>query len=254
VVDELVALPSRHLALELLDFLVGEFHHGAGFEADHVIVVWPDLELEDRMPAGEVMADDQAHLLELREYAIDGGEADILAGSRQPAVQLFGTDMLGSAFAERFEDPQSRPRRLEPGVPEILPLHHLGSAMMRRDYPPATSLRPVTTMQHSVTTRRKLLAVLLAGAVAGGCVFRVDVQQGNLLDEADIEAVQPGMTRSQVRFLLGTPVVEDPFHQDRWDYMYYLRVGRSRKPIQRWLIVEFDGDIVRTLRKDVPIG
>jgi outer membrane protein assembly factor BamE len=97
-------------------------------------------------------------------------------------------------------------------------------------------------------------ALLLLAAGLSGCVFRVDVQQGNLLDQADIEAVQPGMTRSQVRFLLGTPVIEDPFHQDRWDYMYYLRAGRARKAIQRWLIVEFDGDAVRAIRKDVPIG
>ncbi len=100
--------------------------------------------------------------------------------------------------------------------------------------------------------RRRFL--LLATALAAGCVYRVDVQQGNLLDENDIEAIQPGMTRSQVRYLLGTPVIEDPFHQDRWDYMYYLRAGRARKPIQRWLIVEFDGDVVRELRRDVPVG
>jgi outer membrane protein assembly factor BamE len=100
--------------------------------------------------------------------------------------------------------------------------------------------------------RRRFL--LLAAALVAGCVYRVDVQQGNLLDENDIEAIQPGMTRSQVRYLLGTPVIEDPFHQDRWDYMYYLRAGRARKPIQRWLIVEFDGDVVRELRRDVPVG
>ena len=69
---------------------------------------------------------------------------------------------------------------------------------------------------------------LLAGWL-GGCVYRLDVQQGNLLDQTDIEAIQPGMTRSQVRYLLGTPVAVDPFRTDRWDYMYYLKPGKSRK-------------------------
>lgn len=96
--------------------------------------------------------------------------------------------------------------------------------------------------------------VFLAGiaAAAAGCVYRVDVQQGNLLDDLDVEAVKPGMTRSQVRFLLGTPVVEDAFHHDRWDYVYYFRRGRSSREEKRWLIVTFSDDKVAEIRRDVP--
>jgi outer membrane protein assembly factor BamE len=93
---------------------------------------------------------------------------------------------------------------------------------------------------------------LAAGLAA--CVYRVDVQQGNLLDDQDIDAIQPGMTRSQVRFLLGTPMVEDAFHRDRWDYVYYLRQGRRRREEKRWLIVSFAEDKVTEVRKDVPFG
>ncbi|MCC7258565.1 MAG: outer membrane protein assembly factor BamE [Gammaproteobacteria bacterium] len=99
-------------------------------------------------------------------------------------------------------------------------------------------------------TRRSLLA--LAGATLAGCVYRVDVQQGNLLDDTDIEAVKPGMTRSQVRFLLGTPVVQDPFDKDRWDYVYYFRRGGTRREEKRWVIVRFADDKVTDIRKDVP--
>ena len=89
---------------------------------------------------------------------------------------------------------------------------------------------------------------------AAGCVYRVDIQQGNLLDDQDVDAIQPGMTRSQVRFLLGTPIVEDTFHRDRWDYVYYLRQGRGRREEKRWLIVSFAEDKVTAVRKDVPFG
>lgn len=89
--------------------------------------------------------------------------------------------------------------------------------------------------------------------LVSACVYRIDVQQGNLLEETDIEAVQIGMTRSQVRFLLGTPVVQDTFHQDRWDYIYYFRKGRSRYADRSWLIVHFDGDRVRQVDTDVPV-
>ena len=98
-----------------------------------------------------------------------------------------------------------------------------------------------------------ILYLLLAGAFAftPACVYEVDVQQGNKLEPKDIESVKVGMTRNQVRFLLGTPVVADVFRDDRWDYIYYFRPGRSKKPERRWLIVWFDGDIVTQIQRDV---
>ena len=83
------------------------------------------------------------------------------------------------------------------------------------------------------------------------CVYELDVQQGNKLEPADIEKMELGMTRNQVRFLLGTPVVSDPFHNDRWDYIYYFRPGRSDTTERRWLIVWFEGDVVREIQRDV---
>lgn len=100
--------------------------------------------------------------------------------------------------------------------------------------------------------RRALVTALMT--IVAACVYRVDVQQGNLLDDKAIDAIQPGMTRSQVRFLLGTPIVEDAFHQSRWDYVYYLRNGRSQREEKRWLIVTFAEDKVTEIRKDVPFG
>lgn len=99
---------------------------------------------------------------------------------------------------------------------------------------------------------RILLALVLL--LSSACVYRVDVQQGNLLEASDIDAVKVGMTRSQVRFLLGTPVVDDFFHNDRWDYIYYFRKGRNRRADRRWMIVYFDDDLVRSIDRDVPVG
>ena len=70
--------------------------------------------------------------------------------------------------------------------------------------------------------RRVLLGMTL-GALASGCVYRINIQQGNFLDQAAVDQVKPGMTRSQIRYLLGTPMVADPFAKDRWDYIYYLK-------------------------------
>jgi outer membrane protein assembly factor BamE len=93
----------------------------------------------------------------------------------------------------------------------------------------------------------------LAVILLGGCVYRVDVQQGNLLDQDDIDQVEVGMTRSQVRFLLGTPVVRDSFQLDRWDYVYTFRQGRSREVERSWLVIHFDGDVVSRIEPDAQL-
>ena len=94
-----------------------------------------------------------------------------------------------------------------------------------------------------------LIVGLGLGALASGCVYRINIQQGNFLDQAAVEQVKAGMTRSQVRYLLGTPMVADPFVKDRWDYIYYLKKGRSRHVDSRRVTVYFDGDKVAKLDK-----
>ena len=94
-----------------------------------------------------------------------------------------------------------------------------------------------------------LAAVLLLGA----CIFRIDIQQGNLLEESVIDQVAVGMTRSQVQFLLGSPMVADSFHENRWDYTYYFKQGRSQEVERRWFIVYFEADRVVNLDKNALI-
>ncbi|MEJ2604195.1 MAG: outer membrane protein assembly factor BamE [Gammaproteobacteria bacterium] len=102
----------------------------------------------------------------------------------------------------------------------------------------------------AVASRAVVITALAALAVgAGGCVYRINIQQGNLLDEAQIEQLEIGMTRKQVRFLLGTPMVDDPFHQERWDYLYYLRIGRKDPLKSHMLTVHFDGDVVSRIER-----
>jgi outer membrane protein assembly factor BamE len=112
---------------------------------------------------------------------------------------------------------------------------------------------------HVTSTKQKRLSgpitlFLACALVLTGCIYRIDIQQGNLLEQEAIDQVEVGMTESQVRFLLGTPMVEDAFHQDRWDYMYYFRKGRARKAEKRWFIVHFTEDKVSRLERDVPIS
>lgn len=92
-------------------------------------------------------------------------------------------------------------------------------------------------------------AALLAATLLSGCVYKLDTQQGNLLDAEQVDAVELGMTRSQVRFLLGTPMVADPFSRDRWDYLYYFRAGKGGATRRSHVIVHFEGDTVSRIEK-----
>lgn len=86
-------------------------------------------------------------------------------------------------------------------------------------------------------------ALLLAAAIgASGCVHRIPIMQGNFLEQKDIDRVSTGMTRVQVRALLGTPMIADPFHQSRWDYYYYFKNKTMDEPRRQHFVVHFDTD------------
>ena len=98
-------------------------------------------------------------------------------------------------------------------------------------------------------TPLRLLLLLTAFALTA-CVYRAAISQGNLVKQEDLDQVEIGMTRSQVRFLLGTPLIDDPFHADRWDYVYYLKLGRKDAGFKRWVSVFFTNDVVSDIQKD----
>jgi outer membrane protein assembly factor BamE len=71
--------------------------------------------------------------------------------------------------------------------------------------------------------------------------YRIDVRQGNMVTQDMVAQLKPGLSRDQVRFILGTPLVTDMFHTDRWDYVYRFKPGRGEVE-QRRLVVYFDED------------
>jgi len=80
--------------------------------------------------------------------------------------------------------------------------------------------------------------------------YKIDVQQGNQVTQDMVEKLKPGMTRSQVRFLLGTPLVVDPFRNDRWDYVYlYYKAGQLTE--QRRISILFEADKLKRVDGDV---
>jgi outer membrane protein assembly factor BamE len=103
--------------------------------------------------------------------------------------------------------------------------------------------------------RLALPTLLLACSTffASGCVYKMSIQQGNYLVTDSVSQLKEGMTRSQVRFLLGTPMVPDAFDDSRWDYYYFFNSRKFEKPLKRRLTVYFaDERVQRVENQGVP--
>jgi outer membrane protein assembly factor BamE len=75
--------------------------------------------------------------------------------------------------------------------------------------------------------------------------YRIDVRQGNYVDQDMVAKLRPGMTRDQVRFALGTPLVTDMFHADRWDYVYRFQPGKGEVQLRRLVVFFVDDKLAR---------
>lgn len=124
MIDDLEAVLARDLVLEPLDVRVEEFHHLAGVEVDHVIMVAAFVQLVAglRRPAGTVVEHVLAHQaggFELVQHAVDRGQADVLALVDQQAVNVVGGDVLLVGTVEQLQDAQPREGDLEAGLAQF---------------------------------------------------------------------------------------------------------------------------------------
>jgi outer membrane protein assembly factor BamE len=98
-----------------------------------------------------------------------------------------------------------------------------------------------------------LLVALLSGCSSWGFpgVYRIDVEQGNIVTQEMVDQLDPGMTRRQVRYILGTPLLQDSFNRSRWDYVYTVRNGNTLKQEDR-LSVYFEGENLTHFTSTIP--
>lgn len=125
------------------------------------------------------------------------------------------------------------------------------STLFLRDFPPKIHMRSYFP------------AAILATSLLAGCSFdsivgvvdpyRIDVRQGNYVDQDMVSQLKRGMTREQVRFVLGSPLVVDMFRRDRWDYVYRYKPG-SGEAEQRVISVFFVDDLLDHVTGDVQGG
>ncbi|MEA3291183.1 MAG: outer membrane protein assembly factor BamE [Pseudomonadota bacterium] len=99
---------------------------------------------------------------------------------------------------------------------------------------------------------KKTIATLLLSLSLTSCiVYKIDVQQGNVVTQEMLAQVEPGMTKREVKSRLGTPLVVDPFHANRWDYYYSIKEGRRQKKRRQSVTLLFDGDILQSIEEQL---
>jgi len=115
-------------------------------------------------------------------------------------------------------------------------------------------------------TKHLLTSLTFVGLLAlAGCsfpgVYKIDIQQGNVVTQDMIDQLRPGMTRRQVRFIMGNPLLVDTFHANRWDYLYSLQPGGGERQQERMSVlfngndqlVGLSGDFMPGVSKDQAI-
>ena len=108
----------------------------------------------------------------------------------------------------------------------------------------------------------KIILIIAFSIIISGCakhadgsfkiplVYRVDIQQGNVIEQSMIDKLKPGMDKAKVRFIMGTPLLVDPFHSNRWEYIYSLEPGDGER-VQRQVTVFFKDDKLTHLEGDI---
>ena len=108
-------------------------------------------------------------------------------------------------------------------------------------------------------TKLLLTSFTFVGLLAlAGCsfpgVYKIDIQQGNVVTQNMIDQLRPGMTRRQVRFIMGNPLLTDTFHADRWDYLYSIQPGGGERQQERVSVIFNGNDQLVSLSGDFMPG
>ena len=121
--------------------------------------------------------------------------------------------------------------------------------LMRSNRPAPKRHRAGARQRAGVALFAAGLAACLGAAQTGCSLYRVTVQQGNVITQEMVDDLKPGMTREQVAYIMGEPVVRNPFNEDQWDYVYTLEVpGRVER--QRKLSLFFSNGMLERLTGD----
>ena len=255
-----------NLLLALLDGLIEEFLDMTTLHANDVVMMATAVQLEHRVTAFEVVSLHQAGAFELGQHPVNRRQANLLPVLEQQLVDILGADM---ALFGRFQQSQDldawqrdlQPRPFDVLVVQALPLSSCPKKAFRVSWS-AILMAMAQLMQ-------KILIIVASALLLAACgstpeqrwrpvhsllerfpwMYRPEIQQGNIVTQEAVNRLKPGMSKRRVRFLLGSPMLTDTFHPDRWNYVYTLGKG-SRIAEEKRLVLFFEDDRLTRLEGD----
>lgn len=105
-------------------------------------------------------------------------------------------------------------------------------------------------MRHPFTLLVPIFSLWVAGC---SLVYRPDIHQGNIVSQEMVDQLKPGMTKRQVEFVMGAPLLRDPFHDNRWDYVYSNHPVREERVLKK-VSLTFHNDELAGLQGDLKPG
>ena len=253
-----------------LDFGVMELFHPPALQADQMVVVLAFVELVDRLAGFEIVALEDAGLLELQQNPVDRRQADVLMLGQQLPVDILSAHVPMPALLKNFEHLEPGQGGLEPHVLEFAGCGHAHAPGIEPDCRRAGQTGESLPIAYhngsptdycacqSMPSLRSISLVLTVAAVLSalaGCSsndpnrsgffepYRIEVPQGNYVDQAMFDQIKLGMTRDQVKFALGTPLMVDLFQPDRWDYVFRFQHRNLSAELRRATVVFVDGKV-----------
>lgn len=269
MIDQLEAVTLDDFFLQLFDLGIDELDDLAGIDADHVIVVTAIGQLEHGMTAVEVVTINEAGCLELGQDPVDGRQTDILARIHQRLVDIFSAHVTlpRGCRVQHLQNLHARKSDLQTNFAQFAIFNHgllsLGCCFAASVNPGmiGVSLPSQDSGSHPPMQNAKLMlsSLTLVGLFAlAGCsfpgVYKIDIQQGNVVTQDMIDQLKPGMTRRQVRFIMGNPLITDTFHAKRWDYLYSIQPGGRQRYQERVSLTFNDSDQLVALGGDFMPG
>ena len=91
-------------------------------------------------------------------------------------------------------------------------------------------------------------------SLAGCSIYRMDIRQGNIVEQKDVDKIKLGMNKEQIRFILGQPVIHDTFDNSKWYYLYTNKNGKTGEKSRKELIIIFQNDKVSALKGDFKLS
>ncbi len=94
-----------------------------------------------------------------------------------------------------------------------------------------------------------LISFIVSLNLTGCSAYKIDIQQGNTIEEDKLNQLKPGMTKQQVQFLMGTAMLIDPFHPQRWEYVYSFRKGGEKAMQRKRITLTFKDGVLAKIDK-----